>query len=281
MASAISAVPTFRETIEQALPSREKFERIKSLALKILLELAISLSVAIAIAPFVATPFGPLLVFAGALCQSAISAYARAIRFFAEQKGMAKSFPEIARRAAHVPPAAFAIGTATHVSTFIHESGHALAARAVYRNANPTIQIFPFTGGRTTFNPNELSSFGKKLGETRSIALVTAAGPLLSLTVSLAALAASLFMRKSHPETSRYLETAALSDFLTHAFYALSALWTPRAHLSHDFVRLATLGLHPLAAAAAIAAAPILLILGITALQQKQCHPKPPGLKYS
>jgi hypothetical protein len=111
----------------------------------------------------------------------------------------------------------------------------------------------------TSFAGEKLTKFGKYLGANRSIALVTAAGAALTLLVSSIVLWIGLKLKKSNPETSIYLATYAMSDFAQHAYYALSALWSPGDNMSHDFVRLHSFGLHPLIAAVGIIAIPILI----------------------
>ena len=245
---------------------------IKKVALQALAELAISLGIGIAICAFFATSLQLYLVVGVALIQSIANLFVRSVGLYASEKARegGAHYQRIADVCSILAPAYFAVGTAVNASTLIHEAGHAIAARTVYRNARPHIKIFPYAGGVTRFYPETLSRLGRRLGETRSLALVTAAGPLLSLSVSLIALASSLLVKKKTPIISRYLQVSAASDILNHATYALSALWTPKTKLSHDFVRLASLGLHPLAATAAILASPILVILAVTAIQRPQ-----------
>jgi hypothetical protein len=69
------------------------------------------------------------------------------------------------------------------VSMIIHELGHVLAAKILFRNSNPTItfNISGFDGGQTNVNLNVLSPVGEILGKKVSKAIVTAAGPMTEL----------------------------------------------------------------------------------------------------
>lgn len=235
----------------------ENLEIIQKIALQTLKELAVTVGAGLIICLFTATPMGILLVGVSAGIQCAVSLFFK-IRTAASDKKMES-------QANFATASCFAIGTSTNISMLIHETGHALAATAIYRNACPRVEILPFTRGITRFNTGELSRLGQKMGAKRAIGFVTAAGPLFSLSVSLIALAASFFLDKSHPKTAFFLQISAISDFATHFFYALSALWTPPTLLSHDFIRLSLLGIHPLAAATFIIAVPIFLSIGILA----------------
>ena len=261
----------------------DRNEIIKKIAIQALTELAVSLAIGLVVCTFTAS-FGALFIITGVAIQCIFNIFVRCVGVYAAQKALENGpntdqFLRIAKVAFLIAPWNFALFTAMNGQTLIHEAGHALMANAVYKNANTQIQIFPFLGGSTRFNPGELSSFGKKLGENRSLMLVTAAGPFLSLAVSSVSLASSLFMKEKHPRVSKYMQAAAINDFVTHAVYAFSALYTSPSKLSHDFVRLATFGIHPLAATAAIVAVPILITLGAQAIKEKiQQHPLQPRL---
>ncbi len=266
----ISTVSSFPEPSRVwTLPLATRAEVIKKLVLHTLAELVVSLTLGLAVCAFAVAPF---ILIKAMFIQCAVSFVFRCIGVAAAQKAQETNSPTY-RRIAHIAsilsPWSFTFITGMNTSTLIHETGHALAAKAVYQNAHPSIEVFPFFGGITRFHGDKLSRFGQKLGENKSIGLVTAAGPLLSLSVSLSALTTSLLIKKKYPNASRYLLATSISDFFFHGAYALSALRTPRTELAHDFVRLATLGIHPIAATAAIAAAPILVTLGVTALHHK------------
>lgn len=246
---------------------------IKNIAVQALTELAISLAIGLVVCAFTAS-FGAVFVLTGVAIQVIFNIFIRSVGVFAAQKALEEgpdreTYLRVAKVAFAIAPWNFAVFTAMHGQTLIHEAGHALMASAVYKNANSQIQIFPFIGGSTSFNPSELSAFGKKWGASRSLMLVTAAGPLLSLAVSSISLASSFFIKDKHPRVAKYMQAAAIQDFATHATYAFSALYTSKTKLSHDFVRLATYGIHPLAATAAIIAVPILIALGAHAIKEK------------
>jgi hypothetical protein len=248
---------------------------IKRIALQTLAELALSLAVGMIVCAFVVTPMGISWVIGAAWIQCVVTLSARILGCLAFEKYLengpqAKKYLKAAIFCSHIAPISFAIGTALNAQTLIHESGHALAAKILYQGANPEITLFPFKGGVTHFFPEKLSALGAKLGKNKSIAWVTAAGPLASLAVSSAALATSLLIKDNHPKISNYLATSAIYDFIIHATYACSALFTSPTELSHDFVRLSHFGIHPLAATVAIIALPILITLGVKATQSHQ-----------
>jgi len=73
---------------------------------------------------------------------------------------------------------------------------------------------------------------------------------------------------EKHPQISSCLKVCSYMDFANHFRYALSALYDDSP--GHDFADLNRLiGLHPLAAAAAFAALPILINKFYDALSQK------------
>lgn len=157
----------------------------------------------------------------------------------------------------------FSWGTGIYKQTIIHELGHALGALAMYRNARPKITLLPFFGGNTHFFPQHLSTWGRKLGAERALAVVTAAGPGLTLLASSLELSAGILNFDKHPKLSRYLIVMAAFDFFWHANYAISALTAPPHILSHDFVRLRLYGFNPVAAAIGIIAIPLLIAGGL------------------
>lgn len=155
-------------------------------------------------------------------------------------------------------------GTAT--STLIHESGHALAASAIYTRAAARIQLIPFQSAQTFFQKGAMSAFGKMLGAANATCLIVAAGPLLSLIVSSAMLIVGLSIREKYPTVSKVLICWACLDFAIHSLYAASAGVASSFSLSHDFVHLSLFGLAPKMAAITIAALPFILLAGFRSL---------------
>lgn len=271
MLPAQAVLPRNPPQVPGVIPSNRN-QIIRQIALQTLAELAISLTIGAIVCSCAPASFS--LVFTAAAIQCLINLVIRMIGAIAAQKILengphAKKYMRIAQICSFYAPYNFAVGTAINGQAYVHETGHALAAQMVYKGANPKIEMFPFIGAATHFNVNQLSRFGEKLGANRSLALVAAAGPLLSLSVSSTLLTTSLLIKDKHPTLSRYLLLTSLIDFSTHASYAFSALFTSSKNVSHDFVRLSGFGIHPLAATVAIAVSPIVIALGVTAIQRR------------
>lgn len=240
----------FPRTTQQALLPPSQNETIKRIAINTILELALFLTVGVTISFFV-SPIGTGYLASCIALRCAMSFILRCMEeavspVFREKKiffGTLRAF-NFSR-----------IGT--QASTLIHEGGHALSTFLVYQNPKPRIEIVPGIGGNTSFSVDKLTNFGKAIGRNRSLALVTAAGASLSLLASSILFWLGLKLRKTKQEISAYLIIYAVTDFMTHACYALSALWTRRDVVAHDFVRLYALtGVHPLLVAVVIAAIP-------------------------
>lgn len=218
---------------------------IRDLAQKTLGELAISLAMGSVCSLFVATPAGIGLIAAAIAVQTIANLAIRSFIAYSDNRAKPDpscETPEIARWLA---PALFASATLSNGQILVHESGHALAARALLQQGRPSISLIPFRGGFTEFFPNRLSSLGKLIGKDRVMPFVSAAGPLFSLGVSSIAFAAGLAVSDQKPELSRMLIVAALLDFFVHIIYAISAFFANPADMTHDFVSLWIAGVHP------------------------------------
>jgi hypothetical protein len=233
-----------------------KSELIRTIALDTLAELAISLTIWAPVSFFAATPISAAALLALSLVQVAVSAIFR----YLEATGKTANFPSWFPKATEFNSGAFAFVAAKRGQTLIHEGGHALAAKALFQNANPRVTVYPLSPsamGSTEYFSGSLTSFGKRLGKEKSLALVAAAGPIVSLSLSSILFTTGLAIKQSYPKISAYLTAAALQDFATHFFYALSAYWA--THSTHDFVRLAGIGISPLMVAVTMAAVPLLI----------------------
>lgn len=135
--------------------------------------------------------------------------------------------------------------SASQTMTLIHEVGHYSTARMLFKGT-PKITLIPYGGGWTSYSSRFLSSIGMKLGYRRSIFLITLAGPFLALLVASILLVTGVIFRENLPKLSPYLIGIGVLESLRHARYAISALWTPKSRIEHDFVRLRTFGIHPI-----------------------------------
>jgi quinol-cytochrome oxidoreductase complex cytochrome b subunit len=104
--------------------------------------------------------------------------------------------------------------------------------------------------------------------------VVTLMGSTCSLLISTIAIAVGYAIRNKFPELGRYLIGVGRGDFYAHSFYALSALSTTPGPKGHDFLRLRAYGVHPLAAAIAILAIPLLLHMAMSS--RPSCGTAPP-----
>lgn len=237
-----------------------------------LVELGTSLGIGTVSLCFTTTPFAVPLIF-GAIAVQTISntifRYYRSLDTASGQPGRTTSICN------YMCPTIFSYLTIVHLQTLIHELGHALAARAVFKNAAPSITLHPFQGGATAFSIQHLSSLGKMLGKSGALCFVAAMGPVCALVVSATAITIGYLAEHKFPELSSYLIAVGNGDFFAHAFYAFTALDASCAKASHDFHCLAGHGLHPLAATVAILAIPMILSM---AFKQRAKEPDFPNI---
>ena len=151
----------------------------------------------------------------------------------------------------------------TNRDTFIHELGHATAAKLLFKTAAPSITIEPFAGGFTKFGieNEELTKIGSFLGQDRSLSIVFGAGAMASLIFSTGCIIAAHKLRDKHPQLSLYLLAISIQSIVSHAIYALSAFYYNVWGLmyGHDFCFLWAISkINPLIAAITILAIPII-----------------------
>lgn len=246
-------------------PSVSRSRIIREVAIRSLTELAVSLAIGTAALLFTTGPIAGSLIFGAIAVQTLCNALLRyygALTVELEKSGKEKRETEgIVAACNYLCPTTFAYMTAINGQTLIHETGHALAARAVFQNANPKIIIHPLKGGLTTFFTSSLTDFGKRLGKARAICFVTAMGPASTLLISAAIIVIGYIAQAKFPELSNYLVSVGRGDFYAHAWYAFTSYDKTALGAGHDFDRLAAHGLHPLAAAVAILAVPLFLAL--------------------
>lgn len=139
-----------------------------------------------------------------------------------------------------------------------HELGHAVAANAVYQNANPSISIDPFKGGVTRYMAGPLTELGENLGPAGARALVAGAGTLVDATAAAISFAVGYKIRKEHPILGPALMGYGGFTMLNSVLYAGTALSGNLAALAkqgNDFAALATsIGLPPVASIAILGA---------------------------
>lgn len=112
----------------------------------------------------------------------------------------------------------------------IHESGHAIAAHILLKNANTKIELknYGYSGGMCYFYGEE----GEWLGKSNAIAVIAAAGPVVDMVTSLALLRlfpGNIYSCRTLLKTALY----ALSALSEKAFYTNKE----EDYNPHDFVR--------------------------------------------
>ncbi|MBN9378809.1 MAG: hypothetical protein BGO14_03645 [Chlamydiales bacterium 38-26] len=249
---------------------------IKEIVKKAFIELGVSLAFAGVACIFVANPIAMATLFICAVAAVAISTLLRGIGAYCTYRLFQLKYDESSESilkksrfkkclgfVKYLTPMAFSQLVDHNTRAVItHEMGHALAANILIKNPNTRVSIVPFDGGRTTYRLGPLTKLGEFFGRAKTKLIVAAAGPALGVLTATAGFGASLALRKSHPELSRYLNVAAIDTIGQHVFYALSALWTSAAQTSHDFLQLMAGGVHPLVSAVSIVALPILVRIG-------------------
>ena len=246
---------------------------IQDVAKRCLIELAVSLIIATASCFFTATLLHGTLLFAAIAVQTVCNA---ALRYAGAIAARAPDCPEsqwILKGSSYFCTTAFAYLTAVNAQTLIHEGGHALTANLLFQNANPRNILTPCMGGMTRFNTTHLTSLGEKIGRNGALFITTIVGPAATLLVSGIAMVVGFVVQAKFPELAYYLIGVGRGDFYAHSFYALTALSSSPPTTSHDFVRLRTYGIHPLASAIAILAAPFLITWAFERAAQSNSTP--------
>ncbi len=160
-----------------------------------------------------------------------------------------------------IVPFNFALLFNATAGVLVHERGHAFAASLVYSNPQPRISIQYLFEGSTTFINRGLSAIGKSLGADKAKLLVVAAGPAAAVSMASMAILSATGIQKSNTTPSKYLYFSSFFALVYHAKYALSALTASRNDLDHDFVQLWRGGIHPIVAAGAMVALPLVTSL--------------------
>jgi len=182
--------------------------------------------------------------------------------------GVAKGFCEFSEC---IAPLNFAQLNLTTRDVLVHESGHALAAHVLYKNARPKIEVFPFQGGVTKYFVTPLSKVGRFFGEKKVHLIVAGAGPAAAVIASSIDIGIAQGCRQSNPRLSRYLNVMAGMNLLNHLAYAYSAFAEASKKMpGHDFVALWAGGIHPYVSMTATIALPLIVKTGVFVAEK--CH---------
>lgn len=239
---------------------------IKEVALATLKEIAISFAITGICCLFVATPAGVAFLLATTAAMVGFNFFIRLLGGYtayklihAEDEKQKLNYGATLTFLSYICPLTYSMVDVYSRNVLVHEAGHALAAMACYKNANPRVVILPPDGGYTEYQAGPLTRFGEKIGSKASNVLVSGAGAGLALICSASQIFASHKLQKSHPALSKYLFFTALFSIFQHITYALTALVTSPEHVSHDFVALWLGGIHPIAAVMFMIVVPIII----------------------
>jgi hypothetical protein len=236
-------------------------DAIKEVATRCLKELGLSLSLAAAVALFVPASTGVAVLLSALTVQFIVSIFFHSLGGFAFYKVAQgeTSYEKMVSISEWWTGENFAYAAGFNARLLIHETGHSLAALALYKNPRPNITVVPFQWALTEYHKVPIGWLGKKIGPVATTFLVKIGGPAFTLLVSATLLAVGMAIREKHPLAAKYMISWSIFDSLYHASYAYSALNADPSNLTHDFVHLAILGLHPVAATITILAIPILI----------------------
>lgn len=237
-------------------------EKIKEIAYSSLEELALSLSISFTVSFFATILFGPSFFITTTLLQVGMTTFFRIVKTFYPKKEEEKNTPtKLEKSCDWVIASIFSLFSTLKLQTLVHESGHAIAANLLFKDARPAIFMTGGASAHTEYTISSLSNLGLKLGKERAKAIVSLSGPLLSLSLASALLILGLFIKEKHPALSKYLTVAALADFIFHTLYSVSALFTAPENVAHDFIRIQSLGIHPLVGGLFIFTLPAIIFL--------------------
>lgn len=169
--------------------------------------------------------------------------------------------------------AALSVAGAAYPTTWMHEMGHAGTIDLLYTNSSPSVEVWPFKGGVTKWQPSELSDLGKKFGPNGARAMVSAAGTIVDMGVAATSFGVGFKLRKEHPIVGTALMGFGGMTVLNSISYAASAVGKNVSELAksgNDFAGIAVkAGIHPLASIAIMAA---ILPLEYAALKYLEDH---------
>lgn len=152
--------------------------------------------------------------------------------------------------------------------TLFHEGGHALMAKALFKNPNPKITLdstyFGVGGGKTSYvGSSGLSELGEKFGQDTSGILVTAAGAGEGMIESYLGLIVAQLIPDNFSEIKTHLRFGVLMHLMRNLSYALSAY--DDCTSSHDFCNMdKKADLSPYAAMLFMVGTLLLLQLGLS-----------------
>lgn len=222
--------------------------RVWQVVKPVFLESFVSVTLNLGVLSFFATPVSiPLFVasVAASLGLSVLFAW----RDFSRQQKMASKETNRQLKATQLLSKGAIVNTVglSKPNIIIHESGHFLAAKILFKESHPKIWINPFQGGGTSYTAsNRLTCLGRMFGKSGSMLVTAAAGLAASTLYICSELAIAHKMQKKHPNVSQYMNLHAISHLFNEVLYGLTAFVASKKDLGHDLVRLwCTGGIHP------------------------------------
>lgn len=157
----------------------------------------------------------------------------------------------------------------------IHEGGHFLAAKALFKGSNPKIWVKPYQGGGTSYTAsNRLTFLGKIFGKGGSKMVVAGAGLAASTLFICSELAVAHKIRKTHPKLSQYMNLHAICHLFHEVIYGLTAFFASKKDLGHDLVHLWTIGkIHPAIPISLLITLPLIEMLALRHMAKSHVVP--------
>lgn len=164
-----------------------------------------------------------------------------------------------------------------------HESGHAFACFALFKNATPVIKTFSnfkfnAQGGYTDCNSLDVSDFQLALGKTKSNVLFSSAGTNVNMLLASIMLIVAEFLPEGYFETKCHLRVPAAVSIIHAVYHALTALWLCDSMPGHDFCNIQDkTGITPAQSAMIICSIGLMLQLTLsgTSYLRKRCKTNP------
>lgn len=150
----------------------------------------------------------------------------------------------------------------TCLTTFIHETGHAVAGVSLFRHTKvPHIEIDLFRGGRTQVAISTLSPLGTFLGRDRAKLLLAAAGPIASVVFSMGMFAWATYQTESADAERLAIHGAV--QLSTEIEHVCGAVWANQPlSLGNDFANMRELGgISPAVSLGVIVLLPVIQLL--------------------
>lgn len=233
-------------------------ERVQRIAIQTMAQLAVTLSIDVALMVAFAAPVGATFVAVGLAI--GIGIWAHETHSLGEGGSPVQALRRFAGLQKCTAIALGALGQAGGPGYFIHELGHYVAALACYNDAKPSIIVNPFRGGLTTFDGgNGLTRFGSLMGARGSMALFAVAGVVSSTLFAMGGIEVAHRLRHQCRWARQIVVSLAVTQLVSEVFYGLGVFFVREQGMTHDFLRLWYIGgIHPLIPIALIIALPLL-----------------------